>query len=169
MNLRNGQLMNYGTEDSLTSKSLALWAGFLEDLAARASSQRPTESEPATGTNKTTGVRSRSGNQTFGIHETYASIRDYLEADSDRHYQKDFGLNWRTFGADTWQLWYFSSVGEFVCVNNDKHARERVFVLDAYCPNVRMANTELRSWVGTQNMAGSFNQVTDFIERAFPA
>ena len=92
-NLRNGQQMNYGTGDSLTSRSLALCAEFLEDLAVPGLSKKQTESKPVRDTSKITGERSRSGVPSFGIHNEYFTIKDYFKSDDDRHYQKDSATN----------------------------------------------------------------------------
>ena len=166
-NLRNGQQMNYGTGDSLTSRSLALWAEFLEDLAAPGLSKKQTESKPVRDTSKITGERSRSGVPSFGIHNEYFTIKDYFKSDDDRHYQKRFGDKW-TANGKTFSLYYISSVGEFICVNNDKNYRPNVFELEAYCATGEEATDALNGWLNLQDTPNGLRQVLDFIERKFP-
>jgi len=159
--------MNYGKKDSLTSKSLALWAEFLNDLATQESSKKRTESEPVTDTKPITAGRSLSGVPSYGIHNEYLTVKDYFESDTDRHYQKRFGDKWIANGS-TFSLYYISSVGEFICVNNDKTHRPNVFELEAYCASGQEANSALNSWLNLQNTPNGLLAVLAFIERKFP-
>ena len=158
--------MTYGKEGYPTSRSLALWAEFLEDLAEAASSKPQIESEPATATNKTTEENSKSGDRTSSVHEEFLTLAEYFNhPQTDRHFVKDFG-EWQHNNGEFYTLHYVTSAKEFVVAHTDKHHLPRGFVLNAYCSSVEKAKEALPK--SSPAFRGSLQMIIEVIERAFP-